>query len=52
MIRRFLAAIKDGGPAPIPFEELYAVTLATFRAAESVREGGEWRKLSVKAAKR
>jgi len=37
MMRRFLAAVRDGKPSPIPFDELYAGMLATFRAVESYR---------------
>ena len=34
MMKEFLASIREGAPSPIPFEELYAVMLATFRAVE------------------
>jgi predicted dehydrogenase/threonine dehydrogenase-like Zn-dependent dehydrogenase len=34
----FLQSILDGGPAPIPVEELFAVTRATFALLRSMRE--------------
>lgn len=37
MMARFLASIREGEPSPIPFEELYAGMLATFRAVDSFR---------------
>jgi predicted dehydrogenase len=37
MMRRFLAAVREGTPSPIPFEELHAGMLATFKAVESFR---------------
>ena len=38
MVRRFLQGIRDGGRSPIPFDEIYAVTLATFAAQRSLAE--------------
>lgn len=38
MVRRFLHGIRDGGSSPIPFDEIYAVTLATFAAQRSLAE--------------
>ena len=35
----FTAAIRMGGPAPIPYRELLAVTQATFAAVDSLRTG-------------
>jgi polar amino acid transport system substrate-binding protein len=35
---RFFNAIKTGQPSPIPFEELYNSTLATFKALESMAQ--------------
>jgi polar amino acid transport system substrate-binding protein len=36
---RFAAAVRAGGPEPIPFEQLVATTRATFCAMESARSG-------------
>jgi predicted dehydrogenase len=38
-IARFVAAVRAGGPEPIPFEQLVATTRATFSALESARSG-------------
>lgn len=38
-IARFVAAVRAGGPEPIPFEQLVATTRATFCALESARLG-------------
>jgi hypothetical protein len=35
----FVAAVRDGSAMPIPFEELVAVTQATFLALESLGSG-------------
>jgi predicted dehydrogenase len=35
----FARAVEAGGPAPIPLEEIFAVTQATFAAVESLRTG-------------
>lgn len=35
----FLQAARQGGPPPIPYEQLWGVTLATFAAVESLRRG-------------
>lgn len=39
MVRRFLSTIKNGGQPPIPFDEISAVTRATFRALDSMLSG-------------
>ena len=39
MVRSFLARIRQGGPALIPFAELYAVTAATLSVLRSLRTG-------------
>jgi predicted dehydrogenase/threonine dehydrogenase-like Zn-dependent dehydrogenase len=39
MVRAFLNAVRNGDRSPIPFEEISAVMLATFRAVESLRSG-------------
>jgi polar amino acid transport system substrate-binding protein len=38
MIRAFLESLHQGGPAPIPLEDLLATTLATLAAEQSLRE--------------
>jgi len=38
MVRAFVGAVKEGRPAPIPFEEIHAVTMATFKILESLRK--------------
>jgi len=37
--RAFSECIRNGGPAPIPFEEIVASTLATIRIVDSLRSG-------------
>lgn len=37
MIQQYLGTLRDGKPAPIPFGEIYAGMLATFKAVESLR---------------
>jgi predicted dehydrogenase/threonine dehydrogenase-like Zn-dependent dehydrogenase len=37
MMRAFLDSLRRGGPSPIPYEEIHAVMLATFKAVESFR---------------
>ena len=37
--RRFVAAVKSGGPPPIPYEDLLAVTRATFAAVAAIASG-------------
>ena len=37
MIRNFLKPIREGLPSPISFEEIYAVSMTTFKAIESIR---------------
>ena len=37
MLNLFLDAIKNGNPSPISFEEIYTVTLTTFKIIESIR---------------
>ena len=36
MVRAFVEAVRAGGPAPIPFEEIYTVSLTTLRIMESL----------------
>ncbi|MGH9469983.1 MAG: bi-domain-containing oxidoreductase [Terriglobia bacterium] len=38
-MRAFVEAVRSGGISPIPFESLYAATLATFRVQESLSRG-------------
>jgi predicted dehydrogenase/threonine dehydrogenase-like Zn-dependent dehydrogenase len=38
-LRAFAECIRNGGPAPIAFDEIVASTLATIRIAESLRSG-------------
>jgi len=38
MVRAFVGAVRVGGATPIPFEDIYAVTLTTFRIFESLQE--------------
>ena len=38
-LRAFVAAVKHGVESPVPFESLYASTLATFRIRESLQCG-------------
>ncbi|HKR03865.1 MAG TPA: bi-domain-containing oxidoreductase [Bacteroidia bacterium] len=40
-VRLFLEAVKKGGPTPIPFNEIYFSTLATFKVIESISRNGE-----------
>jgi len=35
----FVQALREGGPAPIPFEEIVATTLTTFAVVDSLRRG-------------
>ncbi len=37
MMKAYLDSLRQGSPAPIPFEDIYAVMLATFKAVESFR---------------
>ncbi|MHB0971887.1 MAG: bi-domain-containing oxidoreductase [Thermoanaerobaculia bacterium] len=38
-VAAFLSAVRDGSGPPIPYEELFAVTRATFAAQQSLRTG-------------
>jgi len=38
-VRRFIEAVRGKENEPIPFAETYSVTLATFKALESLRTG-------------
>jgi len=38
-VRRFLAAVQEGKPSPIPFDSLMATTMATLKAVESLQVG-------------
>lgn len=40
-VEEFMNAMKNGKPSPIPFEQLYNTTLATFKVIESIASGGE-----------
>ena len=40
-VASFVNSIKEGKEMPIPFEELYLSTLASFKAIESVKRDGE-----------
>lgn len=42
-MKRFIGAVRAGGPDPIPFTEIYSTTLTTFRALESLRTGNSVR---------
>ncbi len=35
----FLTATRDGKPAPIPYKDLWGVTIASFAALESLKTG-------------
>ena len=37
MVKAFIDSVRNGTPSPIPFEEIYAVTLTTFKIIESIR---------------
>lgn len=39
-ITAFATSIREGLPAPIPFDEIYLSTLATFKVLESIKEKG------------
>jgi polar amino acid transport system substrate-binding protein len=41
MVRKVVQSMRDGAPAPIPFSEIRAVTLATFAVLRSLRERAE-----------
>jgi hypothetical protein len=45
MVKDFVTSLSKTGEAPISFEEIYVVTLATFKALDSINHGGEQRKL-------
>ncbi len=38
-IHEVVKAVRNGGPMPIPFDRIYAVTRATFAAVESLKSG-------------
>ena len=46
MVKAFVEALRSGTATPIPFAEIYASTLSTFKILESIRTGGavtlEW----------
>ena len=42
----FIQTIRSGRAAPVPFSEIYAITLATFKTLESIRSG---RPLSIES---
>jgi len=39
MVAEFISSVKEGKESPIPFGDLYAVTLATLKIQESIRSG-------------
>jgi len=39
MVQSFINAIIQGGASPIAFNDIYAVTLTTFKVLESLRTG-------------
>lgn len=41
MVESFVSSIEFNGNVPIPFEETYLTTLATFKAMQSIYNGGE-----------
>ena len=41
MVSAFVNGLLEDGKAPIPFEEIVAVTKATFKVRESIKRGGE-----------
>jgi polar amino acid transport system substrate-binding protein len=41
MVNAFVNGLLNDGKAPIPFQEIVAVTKASFKALESIRRGGE-----------
>jgi len=41
MVESFVSSIESKGNVPIPFEETYLTTLATFKAMQSIYNGGE-----------
>jgi len=45
MVESFISSIESNGNVPIPFEETYLTTLATFRAMQSIYNGGELQSL-------
>jgi predicted dehydrogenase/threonine dehydrogenase-like Zn-dependent dehydrogenase len=45
----FVNAIRGGGEAPIPYEQLIGVTRATFAAVESLQAGGALIKISTES---
>ena len=40
MVESFMDHLLKDGSSPIPFEELYAVTQASFKVLESIKNGG------------
>jgi predicted dehydrogenase/threonine dehydrogenase-like Zn-dependent dehydrogenase len=40
-VKLFLDAVKSGHPTPIPFNEIYLSSLATFKTIESISRNGE-----------
>ena len=41
MVTSFVNGLLHDGQAPIPFEEIVAVTKASFKVLESIKRGGE-----------
>jgi predicted dehydrogenase len=45
--QEFARAIRNGGPAPISFEEICATALATIRIVDSLRSGQQERVIAT-----
>lgn len=45
MVESFISSIESNGNVPIPIEETYVITLATFKAMKSIYNGGELQSL-------
>ena len=41
MVNKFLNGLLNKGKAPIPFDEIVAVTKASFKVLESIKRAGE-----------
>ena len=41
MIQSFINSLLNDGKAPIPFQDIVAVTKASFKVLESIKRGGE-----------
>lgn len=45
MVESFVSSIESKGKVPIPFEETYLITLATFKAMQSINNGGKLQRI-------